>query len=121
MTTRAVDEDELAHGPADRFDRVFLHVARVVQERDVRGKIRVRSSSQALSRQRGAKYSPKRAEFAESVISKQDEWTTAGLPSKADGAVEQNLKRLHPHFGSSLARHPQTVLGQATKEEERDV
>src|SRR6266849_430764 len=33
MTTHAVDEHQLVHGPADRFDRMLLHVARVVQQR----------------------------------------------------------------------------------------
>jgi len=45
---------------ADRFDRMLLHVAGVIQQRNVRREIRVRPMPQALSRHGGGKHSPKR-------------------------------------------------------------
>jgi hypothetical protein len=45
----------------------------------------------------------------------------AGPASKGERAVERNLKWFYPHIRGSLARHLEVSLGQATKEEKRDV
>lgn len=81
----------------------------------------IRPSSQAPSRHRGAKHSPKRAQLAQAVVANQDERTATGLATKADGAVERNFEGFDPHIRGSIVRSPETLLGQAAEKEERDV
>ena len=87
----------------------------------MRREIGLRPFSQAPSRHRGAKHSPKRGQLAQAVVANQDERTTAGLATKADGAVERNYEGFDPHIRGSLARGPETLVGQAAEKEERDM
>jgi hypothetical protein len=57
----------------------------------------------------------------QSVFSKKDERTIARLASKTDRAVEPDLKRFRPYICNRLARLVEALLGQAAKEEKRDV
>src|SRR5882757_6990235 len=79
----AVDEDELVHGPADRFNRMFFYIAFGIEQRDVRGELPFRQTLQTLSCQRGAERSPKRPQRRQPVIPKKDKRPITGLYSKA--------------------------------------
>jgi hypothetical protein len=117
----AADEHEFIDGPGNRLDRIFLGKVRVVQKRDMRREVRIRPSPQSLLPQRVAKYLPKRYQLARSFPANQNEWTTPGLASKADGAIERDFERPHPHAGNRIACHPNGIIRQSTEEDERDV
>src|SRR5437879_10699737 len=110
VALHAADEHELRHGPEDRLNRMLVDTARVVQQRDVRRKIRVRHPSQPASRQRGAEHPPKRFQPTQSILSDQDKRTIARPAPEPRGAVERNLEWLGPHFHGCLASRPNMAL-----------
>jgi hypothetical protein len=110
MTLPAVNEHEFVHSPTDRFDRVLLHLAFGVHERDVRGEIPSRQTLQAFPRQRGTERSSKRPQAIHPIVPNEDKRTIARPAAKADGAIEPNFERLGPHFGGSLTCYPNDRL-----------
>jgi len=98
----AVNEDELVHGPAYWVNRVFFHI----QERDMRGEIRLRQVAKALPRHRDTERSSQRPQPVQSLVPEEHERAVAGPASKADSAIEQNFVRWRAYFRSGLTCHP---------------
>jgi hypothetical protein len=121
VTMQTVDEHELVYGPADRFDRMFLHIAVRVQDGDVRSEIPLRQTPQPSSRQRGAKHPSKRSQPLYALVTSEDKRPTARPAPKAGRAIERKLERLHLHVSGSLACEPNDLLRQLTEKEQRDV
>lgn len=121
MATYTVDEREFAHGPADRFNRMFLDVAIRVQHRDVRREIPLRQALQTPSRQRDAERPSKRPQPLHALVPNEDKRPTARPAPKAGGTIEPEFERLTPHFRSSLACDPSDLLRRLTEKEQRDV
>src|SRR5215218_501332 len=92
MPLFAADEHDLAHGPADRIDRMLIHPPLAVEERHVRRKVRPRRSPQTFSQHRRGKRLSKRSKPAQSGLPAQDERMIAGLAAETRGEVERHGK-----------------------------
>ena len=121
MAAHAVNEHELAHSPADRFNRMFFDVAFRIQDRDVRREIPLRQTLQTSSGQSDAKRLSKRPQPVHAFVPDKDERTITGPASKAGGTIEPKPERLGPNFCGSLACNPNDLLGRLAEKEQRDV
>jgi hypothetical protein len=121
VTMQTVDEHELVHGPADRFNRVLFDAAVRIQDGDVRSEFPLRQTPQTSSRQRDAKHPSKRSQPLYALVTNEDKRPTARPAPKAGRAIEPELKRLHLHVRGSLACDPNDLIGQLTEKEQRDV
>ena len=124
MPIHAVDEHELANRPEDRLDRLLLHFALVIEQRDVRVEIRTHQVLQAVSHHRVAKHLPKLLQPAQSFIAKQHERMIVRSAAKASYAVEPNIKRWHAHLLCGLvclSNDPLTRAASVTEKKQRNV
>jgi hypothetical protein len=105
MAVHAVDEDEVADGPADRTERLFFDGTVVKEQRDMRREIATPQMSQAIpSRECRGERPPEYFQPLQAVAAGQNERTASRLTAKAHGAVERNLEGLGPHFADRLTR-----------------
>src|SRR3954447_4709369 len=89
----APDEDDFVDSPRYRFtQRVFLHVAIVIEKRYVRLEVRIRQLLEPFPPQLSAQSITKRFEPTHSSAADQDKRTAARPTTKARGSIEANLK-----------------------------
>src|SRR4051812_32172524 len=115
VASLAANEHELADGPCDRIDRMFLDIARIVEQRDVRGEIRVRSPPQSVPGQGRAEHLPTRFELARAIAAHQHERTIARPAAKADAAIENNVEWRHANIRERRAGRTNHFVWQPTE------
>src|SRR5436190_214038 len=121
MAAQAMNEHELFHGPADRLNRILLHLPIGVEQCDVRGKFPPRQTLQAYPSQGGAKRSSKRSQPLQPFAPDENERLIAQPAQEGGRAIEPNLKRLCPHFSRGVTHDPNKLFLELSQEEQRYV
>ena len=117
LADQAVHQDEFAHGPADRFDRLLDNAVVVVQQGHVRyvARLHREPGPPDLLDQRPLKLTQGR----QTVAATEDEWPIARSRVETQRAIEPDLERRRGDRRGSLPGRGDDIFRQAAVEAER--